>query len=812
MGVSPRIEDLDYWSLEPALQNPRVARSMTHSRYQKISQYFHLADPRHDPCNMPLTYEERFLRVQEKPLYKLGNFYMQFLGNCIKNYNLHRDICVSEDQLYSPNCVVPNRSPCVKPYVLMDVLTDYVQNIDFTAPLKDGDSKVKDVVNSLVRNVAFRGHHLYVNGFYTSVDLATVLLEQKTYLTGVLHPGYKDAPFEIMDVPQNRASHHVRTLKKGQFLARRYRLASISAVTYRDTSLSTMISTCHEPFVHTADSDWLLRYININNSAHLVKIPAPRMVVEYTQTRSHVNKALQSHTQYATFQSRQHNKWWKNLFQFCLNVALSNAYVCYKEQNKVDTARFDFKTFVLRVVDGLLNNLPRVKPDTPTKPSPTVVDVTSSHKLSLHNGRGKPCFQCKADGRTQPSGYARDTRYFCSVCAVHLCKGMCFTKWHNRLSAGDTMTRNLGRRSFKGAGYRKRFGTGKTFGAMRSEVVRRTGATSSTRSDFRGNVAHSKQYSQMTNSIVSNQASVTADQAMSSTSAMKPTSMTRGMRQGLSDYPQVAANFMRSEQIASSLRTQQGRTESHVVNTDIAQSQHAVTTSSSGQFASNSSLLRSGQSEDTASTCNVTDYLQVVTGYVRSDQSVAGMVSHDHSAPAPTSQHGATELLPVSTHSQKPNQATVSSSHKMTPSRRGKPSSSLSRAVVPFSKAAAVPRPEQVAAAMTSQQLATVMRSYQDIATASGHKIQKVHARGKRCVQCWIDGRRQPSGHPRDTRFFCAVCLVHLCRGLCFAKWHASLSVSKDTDGGGEKGPGKKSKDSDGDGMEKGQTRKSTSQ
>lgn len=52
------------------------------------------------------------------------------------------------------------------------------------------------------------------------------------------------------------------------------------------------------------------------------------------------------------------------------------------------------------------------------------------------------------------------------------------------------------------------------------------------------------------------------------------------------------------------------------------------------------------------------------------------------------------------------------------------------------------------------------------------HKLIKLTARKKACVQCSQKKRRTPSGRATETSFQCAVCVVALCKTGCFTEFH----------------------------------------
>ncbi|KAL8579917.1 hypothetical protein ACOMHN_038814 [Nucella lapillus] len=61
------------------------------------------------------------------------------------------------------------------------------------------------------------------------------------------------------------------------------------------------------------------------------------------------------------------------------------------------------------------------------------------------------------------------------------------------------------------------------------------------------------------------------------------------------------------------------------------------------------------------------------------------------------------------------------------------------------------------------------------ISDPTRHPLVRLPGRKKSCVQCLKMGRRQPSGRSKETVMGCTACKVHLCKGHCFAQFHAEL-------------------------------------
>lgn len=61
-----------------------------------------------------------------------------------------------------------------------------------------GNSKINDLVLRLVKPYLNKGHHLYMDNYYNSVNLSNILYKQRTHTTGTLRSNRKNNPTSIV--------------------------------------------------------------------------------------------------------------------------------------------------------------------------------------------------------------------------------------------------------------------------------------------------------------------------------------------------------------------------------------------------------------------------------------------------------------------------------------------------------------------------------------------------------------------------------------------------------------------------------------
>ena len=86
----------------------------------------------------------------------------------------------------------------------------YVLNIEIYQGKTDQSvksSKVNDLVLRLLKPYLDKGHHLYMDNFYNSIELSKELLKYKTHTTGMLRTNRKGNPIEVTSKKLKKGEH-----------------------------------------------------------------------------------------------------------------------------------------------------------------------------------------------------------------------------------------------------------------------------------------------------------------------------------------------------------------------------------------------------------------------------------------------------------------------------------------------------------------------------------------------------------------------------------------------------------------------------
>ncbi|XP_048577203.1 piggyBac transposable element-derived protein 4-like [Nematostella vectensis] len=127
----------------------------------------------------------------------------------------------------------------------------------------------------------------------------------------------------------------------------------------------------------------------------------------------------------------QSRKWYKYVFWFLFNLAVTNAFVLegFKRQlqGKAKRTVIVFKTELAQSLIAKFNS--RKRPRVPAPPTPQNIPA-SAHVATHVEGRKRACVLCSKKGKTTPKGYKIETYYECAVCKVGLCRKGCHQAFH----------------------------------------------------------------------------------------------------------------------------------------------------------------------------------------------------------------------------------------------------------------------------------------------------------------------------------------------------------------------------------------------
>nr|CAI5827978.1 unnamed protein product [Callosobruchus analis] len=298
--------------------------------------------------------------------------------------------------------------------------TGYVLNIEIYKGKSNrddarGSTKINSLVLRLLQPFLDKGHHIYMDNFYNSVQLSEILLKRKTHTTGTLHSNRKGNPKEVTEAK----------LKSGQHIWRRKGNVYVSK--WRDKRDVLAITTGYQP-----------KLIDTANRYGQPKVK-PIEISRYNDHMSGVDRADQMISYYSC--PRKTIRWHKKVIFHLLDVALWNAHYLFNCCNQNKKTLKQFRTEIIKSYlrispdqkDGReFVNYVQITKSVPSKKSrlnaghvleaiPTPETVKGKRRIY------KRCKQCYIIKKR------KETAWQCRDCLgkPSLCVGECFQIWHS---------------------------------------------------------------------------------------------------------------------------------------------------------------------------------------------------------------------------------------------------------------------------------------------------------------------------------------------------------------------------------------------
>ncbi|KAK3764943.1 hypothetical protein RRG08_045745 [Elysia crispata] len=404
------------WSSDPYWRVPAIADIWGRQRYQKIHQYFHLADSSHQPGRNDEGYD---------PLYKVRPLLDHIRNVCSSVYKPKQNLSVDEAMVAFTGRVSFKQYIKNKPtpwgfkvWCLAEAETGYLLNFQVytgKTATQPEHGLGHQVVTSMMANHLEKNHAVHFDNFFTSVKLAEDLLKEKTTCCGTIRTNRKGWP-----LPSSKQKPgEVRMRQKGRMVA----------VQWTDKRQVNILSTNADPKMVTVER---------RTKAGVVQVQVPKPVVQYNKAMFGVDLNDQNRSYYPV--GRPGTKWWRYLFNYLVQISIINAFILMKRARPDDSRtsasqnHLVFRTHLVKALVAV------TEPDQPARRAPDVPSLqgssspySPSHSLGKMPGRKRRCFQCAQDGVKMASGRTRETTSGCHLCNVHLHAGECYAKFHSSL-------------------------------------------------------------------------------------------------------------------------------------------------------------------------------------------------------------------------------------------------------------------------------------------------------------------------------------------------------------------------------------------
>lgn len=264
-----------------------------------------------------------------------------------------------------------------------------------------------NIVLNLARDYFGKGHTMFVDNWYTSLDLAEKLVQEETHLVGTLRKNRKNLPKDVM------TAH----LKPGEFSAKENE-NGITVMKWRDKRDVCLMSTKQS-----------VRFVKKKNRRGIETIK-PKIVIDYNKAKAAVDLSDQMSAYSSPL--RKTLKWYKKLgIELLLNTAVVNARALYQYTTNKKISVVDFRRLLAKqLIQGSQGNAATITP----RPK------RQRHELKENEGSvastRKCCRECyktnvQLYGKNGAKNKTKKVSWFCNMCPgnPHLCR-QCFDKCH----------------------------------------------------------------------------------------------------------------------------------------------------------------------------------------------------------------------------------------------------------------------------------------------------------------------------------------------------------------------------------------------
>lgn len=309
----------------------------------------------------------------------------------------------------------------IKFYMLCESNTGYIWNsLLYTGKGTTWDQKYSQYgistssVLTLMDPLLDNGYCLTTDNFYTSPELADLLIHRKTDIYGTVRPRRRNMPESISKTK----------LKCGDVAA--WQRGKVIAIKWKDKKDVHLLSTVH---------DASTTIVRVRGNKEVSK---PVAVVAYNHTMGGVDRADQALTFYPVMRKQQ-KKYYKKLFRHLIEQCLWNSYILFKKYVNKNISHADFTWKLVSQI--LAEYQPSVTPARTGRRCSTVVNperLLGRHFIDYCPPTAKKpnptrtCVVCcsKVDGSGKK--VRKETRYCCPDCDVGLCLVPCFKLYHTR--------------------------------------------------------------------------------------------------------------------------------------------------------------------------------------------------------------------------------------------------------------------------------------------------------------------------------------------------------------------------------------------
>eukprot|EP00795_Rhopilema_esculentum_P015073 gene15073-6239_t len=415
-----------YWSKDSVFGNSFISNLMSRNRFQKINEYFHVADRTTMPPKSSPHFDKLFL---VRPVLDAVR------KNCLKAYNPHKCFAIDEAMIkFRGRSSLKQHLPAkptkygIKVWMRADSLNGFCNEFFVYTGKPTGKEPEKNlgqkVVKQLTENIENKGHHGYTDNYFTTVAGVEERFEKGVYLCGTIKSNAKGLPQEIKGKKICKEAGSYIQFQKGG--------SALSAVAWREKKSRKPVRILSANVNPSAEISSVARK---QRDGTRVPVMCPIQVSNYNKFMNAVDRNDQIRTQYMTY--RRCNRWWTYIFWFLFDLSVANSFLLFKEspnhKTKNKSGKDEGKTqlkFRMALTKQLIGQKISRKRKRGSASLGGEVAATGHWPKFLKDKKGR-CRNC------HKKGIRREPRYICGACTalaknnerIHLCPE-CFEEYH----------------------------------------------------------------------------------------------------------------------------------------------------------------------------------------------------------------------------------------------------------------------------------------------------------------------------------------------------------------------------------------------
>ncbi|CAL1272717.1 unnamed protein product [Larinioides sclopetarius] len=324
-GIVQKPVEKWFWSKRPILSTPFFGNIMSELKYALIMKFLHFENSD--------AYDENLHRNPK--LRKISELHSMLVQRFKSVYVPKQDMSVDESLIAYKGRLgwkqyIPNKRARfgLKLFQLCESESGYIWNsciytVKGTVFHEDYNHfgvSTKSVM-TLLHDLKGKGYCLTTDNYYTSPELAELLINSKTDICGTLRQNRKGLPALLKS----------SSVKNGEIIA--FQKGKMCVMKWKDKKPLHMLSTFH-------NADMMEVKGKKENSAVKMK---PKAVLLYNATMGGVDRSDQCLSYYPVARNQQ-RKYYKKIFRHLLNQAVWNSFVIYKKNGgSLNHIRFRMK-------------------------------------------------------------------------------------------------------------------------------------------------------------------------------------------------------------------------------------------------------------------------------------------------------------------------------------------------------------------------------------------------------------------------------------------------------------------------------------